>query len=110
MFVGYDLGDTQALDNSVQAGRRHTFDIDVSHAPSAGKLPAIAGLKLSYSTDDGQTWQNAKVKKGRDGVYTTTLTYPALARTKGAVSLKAEAWDDGGNKVEQSTARAFTLR
>lgn len=110
VFVGYDLGDTQALDNSVQAGRRHTFDIDVSHAPSTEKLPAIAGLKLSYSTDDGQTWKNASVKKGRDGVYTTTLTYPALAKTKGAVSLKAEAWDNGGNKVEQTTARAFTLR
>ncbi|MFC4122875.1 S8 family peptidase [Nonomuraea zeae] len=110
VFVGYDLGETQALDNSVQAGRRHTFDIDVSHAPSTEKLPAIAGLKLSYSTDDGQTWKSATVKKGRDGVYTTTLTYPALAQTKGAVSLKAEAWDTGGNKVEQTTARAFTLR
>ncbi|WP_336208674.1 S8 family peptidase [Nonomuraea sp. LPB2021202275-12-8] len=110
VFVGYDLGDTQALDNSVQAGRRHTFDIDVNHAPSTEKLPAIAGLKLSFSTDDGQTWKNASVKKGRDGVYTTTLTYPELARTKGAVSLKAEAWDAGGNKVEQTTTRAFTLR
>jgi hypothetical protein len=25
----------------------------------------------------------------------------APARTKGAVSLKAEGWDDGGNKVER---------
>ncbi|MET7464050.1 S8 family serine peptidase [Nonomuraea sp. NPDC005501] len=109
VFVGYDLGDTQALDNSVPAGRRHTFEIDVSHAPSTERLPAIAGLKLSYSTDDGRTWQNATVRKGRDGVFTTTLTYPALARTKGAVSLRAEAWDADGNKVEQTTARAFTL-
>ncbi|WP_237105993.1 S8 family serine peptidase [Nonomuraea sp. MG754425] len=110
LFVGYDLRDTQALDNTVPAGGRHTFEIDVSHPASSERLPAIAGLKLAYSTDDGQTWQDAKVRKLRTGVYTTTLTYPPLARTKGAVTLRAEAWDTAGNKAEQTTTRAFPLR
>ncbi|NUP02433.1 MAG: S8 family serine peptidase [Nonomuraea sp.] len=110
VFVGYDLLDTQALDNTVRAGRRHTFQIDVTHSPSAERMPAVAGLKLAYSTDDGRTWKDAKVRRVRTGVYTTTLTYPALADTKGAVTLKAEAWDTGGNKIEQTTTRAFPLR
>ncbi|MCC5575533.1 S8 family serine peptidase [Microtetraspora sp. AC03309] len=110
VFVGYDLLDTQALDNTVPAGRKHTFEVDVTHPASTERMPAIAGLKLAYSTDDGQTWQDAKVRKLRTGVYTATLTYPALALTKGAVTLKAEAWDTGGNKVEQTTTRAFPLR
>ncbi|WP_433376715.1 S8 family serine peptidase [Streptosporangium sp. CA-115845] len=110
VFVGYDLRDTQALDNTVPAGGRHTFEIDVTHSASTERMPAIAGLKLAYSTDDGRTWQDARVHKIRDGVYTTTLTYPALANTKGAVSLKAEAWDAEGNKAEQTTTRAFPLR
>ncbi|MEU9834002.1 S8 family serine peptidase [Streptosporangium sp. NPDC048047] len=110
VFAGYDLGDTQALDTSVRAGGRHTFQIDVTHSPSAERMPPVAGLKLAYSTDDGQTWKNAKVRRVRTGVYTTTLTYPALADTKGAVTLKAEAWDTEGNKVEQTTTRAFPLR
>ncbi|MER5281186.1 S8 family serine peptidase [Streptomyces sp. NPDC002809] len=110
VFVGYDLAGTQALDNTVPAGHRHTFEIDVSHAPSTDALPAIAGLKLSYSTDDGATWKSATVRKVRQGVYSTSLTYPKLAATKGAVSLRAEAWDTSGNKVEQTTTRAFPLR
>ncbi|MFI7417905.1 S8 family serine peptidase [Nonomuraea sp. NPDC049684] len=110
VFVGYDLGDTQALDNTVRAGGRHTFQIDVTHSPSAERMPAVAGLKLAYSTDDGRTWKDAKVRRVRTGVYTTTLTYPALADTKRAVTLKAEAWDTGGNRVEQTTTRAFPLR
>ncbi|MFI6182919.1 S8 family peptidase [Nonomuraea sp. NPDC051191] len=110
VFVGYDLRDTQALDTSVRAGGRHTFQIDVTHSPSAERMPAVAGLKLAYSTDDGQTWKDAKVRRVATGIYTTTLTYPALADTKGAVTLKAEAWDTEGNKVEQTTTRAFPLR
>ncbi|WP_327092593.1 S8 family serine peptidase [Nonomuraea sp. NBC_01738] len=109
-FIGYDLRDTQALDNTVPSGRKHTFEIDVTRSGSSQRMPAIAGLKLAYSTDDGQTWQDTKVHRLRAGVYTATVTYPALALTKGAVSLRAEAWDTEGNKAEQTTARAFPLR
>jgi subtilisin family serine protease len=110
VFVGYDLGGAQALDNTVPAGRDHTFEVDVNHQASTEPMPKIAGLKLAYSTDDGATWKDAQVREVREGVYTTTLTYPELDRTTGAVSLRAEAWDADGNKVEQTTTRAFPLR
>ncbi|MFI6710495.1 S8 family peptidase [Nonomuraea sp. NPDC050478] len=110
VFVAYDLSDSIGLDNSVPAGRRHTFDADVYHSPTTARTPAVAGLKLWTSTDDGATWAPADVRRGRGGAYTVSAKYPRLSATKGAVSLRAEGWDAAGNRVTQTTLRAFTLR
>ncbi|MFG1941790.1 S8 family serine peptidase [Nonomuraea sp. NPDC048826] len=108
VFVSYDMSDGIGLDNSVPAGRRHTFDADVHHTPTKARTPKVSGLKLWTSTDDGASWTPADVRRGRDGGYTVSATYPRSA--KGAVSLRAEAWDAAGNRVTQTTLRAFTLR
>ncbi|MEV4245841.1 S8 family serine peptidase [Streptosporangium canum] len=110
VFVSYDLGDTLNAANSVRAGRTHTFTVSPYHSPSASKMPDIAGLKLWASTDDGATYTPVSVKRGKDGTYTATTRYPALQQTKGAVTLKVEAWDKAGNTVKQTTVRAFNLR
>ncbi|MFC5815610.1 S8 family peptidase [Nonomuraea harbinensis] len=110
VFVSYDLTDSIGLDNSVPAGRRHTFGARVYHSPTTGRVPAVSGLKLWTSTDDGASWTPADVRRGRDGVYTVSVTYPRLSATKGAVSLRAEAWNAAGDRVTQTSLRAFTLR
>ncbi|TXK43266.1 S8 family serine peptidase [Nonomuraea sp. C10] len=110
VYVSYDLGDSLSTGNTVAAGRKHTFELEAYHGPSAAKMPAIAGVRLWTSTDDGATWQPADLRRGRDGVYTAGARYPAYRATKGAVSLKVEAWDAAGNRVKQTTLRAFDLR
>ncbi|MEV4219203.1 S8 family serine peptidase [Nonomuraea sp. NPDC049725] len=110
VFVGYDLGDTLDAANSVRAGRTHAFTVSAYHSPSASDMPGIAGLKLWASTDDGATYTPVPVKRGKDGTYTARTRYPALGATKGAVTLKVEAWDKAGNTVKQTTVRAFDLR
>ncbi|KAB8196363.1 S8 family serine peptidase [Nonomuraea phyllanthi] len=110
VFVSYDLGDSLSDENTVAAGRRHTFELEAYHGPSAAKMPRIEGVRLWTSTDDGATWQPARLKRGRDGVYTASTRYPHYRATKGAVSLKVEAWDAAGNRVKQTTLRAFNLR
>lgn len=73
-------------------------------------MPDIAGARLWYSTDDGAHWTPATLKPtGDDGRYRTTVVYPPLSSTTGAVSLKVQAWDTGGNTIEQTTKRAFDL-
>lgn len=109
VFVSYDLGSRQAMDNTVATGR-HSFQVSAYHSPSAAPMPKIAGIKLWYSTDGGAHWKAATLKPGHDGRYTATATYPRLAATTGAVSLKVEAWDTDGNRIEQTTDRAFVLR
>ncbi|MFC4112196.1 S8 family peptidase [Nonomuraea zeae] len=110
VFVSYDLGSSLAMDNTVAAGRGHTFQVEPYHSPSATRMPKIAGLKLWSSTDDGATWQPVTLKRGADGVYTASTRYPAMKDTKGTVSLKAEAWDASGNRLKMTNLRAFALR
>ncbi|MEV0090814.1 S8 family serine peptidase [Streptomyces sp. NPDC050738] len=110
VFVSYDLGAGLSMHNTVAAGRTHRFTVDAYHSPSAAAMPAIAGLKLWASTDDGKTFRSVPVKRNHDGTYTAATTYPAYRDTTGAVTLKAQAWDRDGNSVVQTTTRAFALR
>ncbi|MET8001732.1 S8 family peptidase [Nonomuraea glycinis] len=110
VFAGYDLDDSLSIDNTVPAGRSHKFTVEAYHSPSPVKMPKIAGLKLWMSTDDGAKWTSVKVKRDRDGAYTASTHYPSLRDTKGAVSLKVEAWDAEGNTLKQTSTRLFNLR
>ncbi|MEO3795833.1 S8 family serine peptidase [Nonomuraea sp. B10E15] len=110
VFVSYDLGDTLDMANSVRAGGTHSFTVSPYHSPSPSKMPDIAGLKLWASTDDGVTYTSVSVKHAKDGTYTAKARYPAFRATKGAVTLKVEAWDKEGNTIKQTTVRAFNLR
>ncbi|MFI5691157.1 S8 family serine peptidase [Kribbella sp. NPDC051586] len=107
VYVGFDLGASIGLDNTVRSGRPHSFTATAYHAPSVARMPAISGLRVWTSTDDGGHWIPAKVGRGRQGTYTVTAQYAAGA---GAVSLKVQASDAAGSTVEQTTLRAFDLR
>ncbi|GGT11494.1 S8 family serine peptidase [Nonomuraea spiralis] len=110
VFVSYDLGDSLDTDNTVPAGRSHTFAVTPYHSPSATEMPGIAGLRMWASTDDGATYAPVSLKSNKDGSYTAKTRYPAFNATKGAVTLKVEAWDKAGNTIKQTTKRAFNLR
>jgi hydrogenase maturation factor HypE len=62
------------------------------------------------SFDDGAGWEQAKVRSRGRGEFEVKVKYASLAATTGAVSLRAEAWDAGGNRVEQTILRAYGLR
>ncbi|WP_051267513.1 S8 family serine peptidase [Nakamurella lactea] len=108
VFAGYDLGNTLRADNTVLTGK-HVFTVRAYHQPGALAAPKITGATVSYSTDDGETWTSAKLRKGKDGTFRVTARYPKLVRTSGAVSLKVTARDAAGNTVEQTSLRAFAL-
>jgi subtilisin family serine protease len=106
IFLRYeaDVG----LDNAVRAGRSGEIQVSAYRQGLTG--PAISALKLSLSFDDGTTWQPVKVKARGGGVFEADVRYPRFSSTTGAVSLKAEAWDVDGNRVEQTVTRAYGLR
>lgn len=109
VFVSYDLGDGLAMDNTVQAPGTQWFDVYAYHHPSPHPTPEIAGLRLWVSYDQ-QEWTPALVRPAGDGRFEVTLLHPpARNRASDQVSLKVEAWDADGNRIEQLTRDAYTL-
>ncbi|WP_144300535.1 S8 family peptidase [Stackebrandtia nassauensis] len=98
--LGYDLG----LDphHQAPAGRDHTVSITPRHPNAAD----IAGLKLSFSTDEGDSWKDATTTADGD---TFTATIPNPTDPDAYVWLRVEAWDDNDNRVVQTVHRAYAL-
>ncbi|MEV5707729.1 S8 family serine peptidase [Actinoallomurus sp. NPDC052274] len=72
----------------------------------AGAATATAtGLKLWTSLDDGKTWQAATATAAGGERYTAKLPTAAKDQT---VSLRVQATDSGGGKVDQTIIRAYT--
>ena len=96
---------------------RYGVDLDLANTTAAGTSqkitvsgyygygmtgPKLRTLKLEVSVDDGAHWQTIRTRRAHDGKYTGTITYPTLANTTGAVSIRAKATDTNGNSIEQT--------
>ncbi|MEV6197909.1 S8 family serine peptidase [Streptomyces sp. NPDC051920] len=75
------------------------------HLEGAAGAGKIQGAALSVSYDDGATWTPVKVIGG-SGTWTALYKAPH----DGFVSLKAEGWDDAGNRITQEVIRAYGLK
>jgi hypothetical protein len=105
--VDYQLG--LDLLNQAPAGRTHTFEVNVGSHEAAESAGEIKAFGLSYSTDDGDSWSPATVVRHGPGKYTVQITHPKLEATNGFISLRAEAWDSVGNRMNQIMQRAYAL-
>ncbi|GAA2680674.1 S8 family serine peptidase [Streptomyces aculeolatus] len=70
----------------------------------------IKGMEVSTSLDDGTTWKKAVAMPWWDGSYRLWLLHPPVGDDGGFVSLRVKAWDDAGNRVEQTVKRAYALK
>ncbi|MFF4535102.1 S8 family serine peptidase [Streptomyces aureus] len=86
-------------------GGRQTLRLTPRHLEGAAGAGTVRGAKLSVSYDDGATWTPAEVT-GRSGTWTAVYDAPR----HGYVSLRAEGWDDAGNRVTQEVIRAYGLK
>ena len=80
-----------------------TATFTVSRVAGAASAKAT-GLKLWTSLDDGTTWQSAKVSAAAGGKYSATLPHAGKGQ---AVSLRVQATDSGGSKIDQTIIRAY---
>lgn len=101
LWPKYDIN----LDGENNAKGGSTDHFDLSFELQSGAISDMRGLEASVSTDDGNTWSNAKVQNN-DGKYTVTVKNPV----SGYVSLKIKAWDANGSQIEQTLIRAYGVR
>jgi hypothetical protein len=106
--LDYDLGLDQS--NQAAAGTSHTFTIRAAEHSGARDGGPVVNLSVSYSTDEGVTWQQATVSPQGNGGWSVSAGLPPLASTSGFVWLRTEARDSAGNTVRQTVQRAYALR
>lgn len=94
--------------NQVDGSSTTTLRVTARHQ-SGWNGARIAGMRVRASTDDGAHWASVHVTPHRNGAYDVRLDR-ALTRHADFVSLRVEAWDSAGNKVEQTVIRAFGVR
>ncbi|MGW4501593.1 S8 family peptidase [Micromonospora sp. NPDC004336] len=105
IMPSYRLGLSE--NNTAPAGPHR---ITVGAQSGAGVTTKLAGVKLWVSPDGGRTWKPAAVKAGPGHTFQATYHNPKVAdTTKGTVSLKLQAWDTDGNRVEQVVHDAYGL-
>ncbi|HET8589174.1 MAG TPA: S8 family serine peptidase [Nakamurella sp.] len=104
LFLRYDLN--LDLHNRAPAPGAHTVIITAYRQPATVPLPRVAGLRVQSSTDGGEHWQDAPVHPLGDGRYRVTVVHHAGS---GTVSLRTEAWDAAGNRVQQVLTDAYGL-
>lgn len=102
----YDLGLT--LLNSAPAGERYTFTLRAAPPLGAPDQTPVSDVDVSYSTDGGQTWTAATVKRRADD-FSVTVQHPASGGTDGFVWLRVHAATSAGASVDQTIQRAYRL-
>jgi hypothetical protein len=108
LLLSYDYGSTLSIDNTSPAPGAAQIRVHVFQQAGA---PAshILGLHEQVSFDHGAHWQPAEATVAGDGNYDVKFTYPTTARTGDTVSLRTQAWDDAGNRVQQTTLDVYQL-
>ncbi|WP_231868456.1 S8 family peptidase [Fictibacillus phosphorivorans] len=105
MEIDYDVKTNLA--GEVAAGSTSDLVLTPSHIPGALGAGNIEGAALDVSFDEGTTWK--KVELEREGSqWIAKIKHPF--KPGGSVSLRASAWDDAENKIEQEIMKAYRLR
>ncbi|MGH3682220.1 MAG: PA domain-containing protein, partial [Natronosporangium sp.] len=106
LLVDYQAG--LDLTNTNQRRFLPTLDLTVRHQPGADQS-RIAGAEVSVSYDDGGTWHRAAVLPRGGGEFTAILLPVIPPAGAEFASLRVEAWDRAGNRIEQEVTRAWAV-
>ncbi len=98
--------DVSALNVAAKPGAQ-VVDLTVGHQPGATGAAPIAGASASVSFDDGASWAPARVLPRGDGTFRAVVSRVPASATH--LSLRVEAWDRDGNRIEQEVLRAYAL-
>ncbi|MPZ28475.1 MAG: S8 family serine peptidase [Micromonosporaceae bacterium] len=105
LLVDYDVD--LDLQNTLVPQARPTVELQVRHQPGAEEA-AVQQLRVWASYDDGGSWQRIPVLPHRGGAFTAIFAMPPPAEAEFA-SLRVEAVDADGNRIEQEVSRAWRL-
>ncbi|MFJ5837631.1 S8 family serine peptidase [Streptomyces shenzhenensis] len=96
------------LRNRVKAGKQQPITVRATLPPNTEGT--ITEVKTWASYDDGASWTPVKLNASQvTGEFTGTLRLPRASATSGHVTLRTQATDASGNRIDQTVERAFGL-
>ncbi|QFF98087.1 peptidase [Psychrobacillus glaciei] len=95
--------DTDMKGNAI-AGDTIKLGLSASQIDYASGNGNIEGASLEVSFDEGKTWEEVQLIREGDG-WTANISNASKRGT--FVSLRASAWDDLGNRIDQTVIKAF---
>lgn len=107
LFLSYQFN--LQIDNTLPAPGVHAFTVTAYHQPSESVMPKVAGLSMQASVDGGKHWDPVLTLPLGGGRYQVFLLHRQLTGDTGTVSLRTEAWDTAGNRINQTLTDAYGL-
>ena len=105
LLADYDLGELDLLNRA----ERGSHEIGLSiHRQQLVAPAAVTDARLWVSYNDGATWTRVTLDGLGGGRYEATLNHPAN-QARQNVSLRLEATDAGGSRINQTIFRAYGL-
>ena len=105
LLADYDLGDLDLQNRAARGSHEITLSF---HRQQLAPAAAITDAKLWASYNDGATWARASLDNLGGGRFGATLNHPANPARQN-VSLRIEATDAGGSRINQTIIRAYGL-
>ncbi|MEH6994154.1 hypothetical protein V7075_15785 [Neobacillus drentensis] len=93
------------MNGNARAGQKTELALSAFHVDNAKGVGNIEGASLQVSFDEGKTWESATLTPKGEG-WVANISHPKKADS---VSLKASAWDDAGNRIDQEIIKAYGL-
>jgi subtilisin family serine protease len=98
-----DYGVPAALDGSV--GRTAKLTLSADHQTGSDGA-RVTGMRLWASSDDGKSWREVNVKRGKGDTFRAVVK---AARGAEFVSLRSQATDAAGGSVTETAIRAYRV-
>ncbi|MEH7504151.1 S8 family serine peptidase [Neobacillus drentensis] len=95
------------LAGNARAGESTELELSTSRIAGATDIGKIEGVSLQVSFDEGKNWEPATLTPKGEG-WVANIQHPHKPGT--FVSLKASAWDDAGNRIDQEIIKAYGLK
>ena len=107
-LLGIDYGVDLDPSGRVRADRALPLRLDVAPT-TGGDGTRIQTAQLTWSTDDGASWHDLRVRRTGDHTFHALLPASAL-RGADALSFRVVATDAAGNSVDQTTHRLLSVQ
>jgi subtilisin family serine protease len=106
-FYSLDYKVDTDMNGNTLAAPSTTLELSVAKLDNVAGYGNLQGATLDVSFDEGETWKAVTLERTADDRWIAKINNPKMSKS---VSLRAAAWDDGGNKISQEIIKAYGLK